>query len=224
MVGTESAQAAKLLQRTTGRSEFRIADYDYFALFGLDLSPAIAVKFSENFRIWRANARVSDKRLLSRPAFIESVAGQLRRTLAIVVATKLRAATERPIFVVPQPCPVEGVLAPLRGGLFDLGKTSGKSIRWEAAAAMGTELYRLFVRAAQTTVSSLGISFLEQPAETRTLGILTKETYRYFDPAKKVDYAHMNAEYGAAVLRHLVPQYRALTGGAAGKPVALSQA
>jgi hypothetical protein len=215
IVGTESARTTQLLQRVSGRDEFRIADFDYFALFGLGFSPSTVLTVFENFRVWRAGSKDAEKRLLSRPAFVESVAGQLRRSLAGTLGAKLRAETDRPIFIVPQPCPAEGVLVPSSANVLELSEPIAEFARWTTAVTAATDLQRLFVRAAQTAASSLGMSLLPQPAETLTSGIFTKEAYRYTSSVEKMDYAHMNAEYGKVVLRHLISKYHSL---AARKP------
>jgi hypothetical protein len=211
VVGTASKRAAQLLQRISGRGEFRIADFDYFALFGIGFSPSTVLTTFENFGVWRAGIEDPEKRLLSRPAFVETVAGQLRRSLAATLGAKLRAETDRPIFIVPQPCPAEGVLAPSSANILEIGEPIAEFVRWKAAATAAADLQRFFVRAAQSAASSLGVSLLPQPAETLTSGIFTKEAYRYTSSVQKMDYAHMNAEYGKVVLRHLIAQHHNLT-------------
>ncbi|WP_431304739.1 hypothetical protein [Sediminicoccus sp. BL-A-41-H5] len=93
-----------------------LADYDAFVVVGLGLSAKVVADAYATVRLWPHIER--GKTLVSEPCLEEILIGRIRRTGAFQLAKSLRLNVEKPIFVVPQPSPLEGFKTIIpKGGL-----------------------------------------------------------------------------------------------------------
>lgn len=187
----ENELLALSLQRTSGGREAIRDEYDCYLLHGLELSIVIALLM--------IRARKTDPAVPPWPpekqddAFHGALASAIRNTNAAKILMKLRQITTAPIFL--SPAPVSSVQLPaLRARL--VKRKESKS------------LVQLFETMCREIAQDRTAQFVAQPEITRDMdGIATRPDYsqspaRFSAALEGVeDKSHMNAEYGAAVLR-----------------------
>jgi hypothetical protein len=147
---------------------------------------------------YRCEDQVADGRIpMSNDRYRQVLEGLLRGFVAAEILMKLRQITDRPIDMIPAPMPSEATPAPIFARL----RKSGDA-HWIAAH---------FLSAAASVARDAGAGLLEQPAETlsnpiQTLLAYSRGSIRTFKGNLDIahgddDYQHMNAAYGALVLR-----------------------
>jgi hypothetical protein len=115
---------------------------------------------------------------------VDATAKKLRESLAAETVTKLRQITHAPITMTPMPCRI----------LAKQPRVQLHDVRLAAA----------FDQAANRVMAELGVVYLRQPEETRDGAFSTKAEYARDAQRFKGsddDGAHMNAAYGAIVMR-----------------------
>ena len=87
-------------------------------------------------------------------------------SLAADLARSLRQHTDKPIFLIPEPNPIEEIKRiPLTN---DRLKKAFESFQAVFQDEVGIEVYNAFVRAAEAVANDLSAKFLPQPADTLT--------------------------------------------------------
>ena len=185
------------LRLNRGKPDPAIApDYDRYLLCGMDYSLYYAMNKLMRFR---SEDQAADNRApLSGACYRLAMTGCLRATVSMQVARKLRAITALPMSIVPGPRISDATELKLYPKLEETG---------DAERIAG-----YFAAASDTLCREVDAQIVGQPPETlrdplRTLAVYAKDAPREFDeiarPEGWKDYQHMNAEYGALVLRAL---------------------
>jgi hypothetical protein len=214
--GVLAPKAARALTLAPhGGADIHIDQQDAFVIIGLGFS---ASKASRLYRDWRllADARGTD-RLASRALLTATVLDALLDTKAMGAAARLRAATRKPIFVIPSPVPQQRILS-----LEPVAETQRMRIFiWEPSfdPSIAARLEEIFVEAASAACARFGAAFIPQPSATRET-FFTKDAFREFNrqffdatvvvtPNALDDVSHANAAYGAHVLGAIEAALRA---------------
>jgi hypothetical protein len=195
LVATNPALLKSLELTSGGRTEIR-DEYDCYLLHGLELTIAIPLLILRKLRTERATPRWPAPAPAPAPgaqeAFRAMVAAAIRETIAVKILTMLRQITSAPIFVSPGPV-----------SHLQLSKLREWLVERQAAASL-TSLFEILCA---ETAAALDARFLPQPAITREAdGMATQQIYsqrpaRFGVKEPAEDKSHMDAEYGAAVLR-----------------------
>jgi hypothetical protein len=177
----------------TSGGQTRIAgDYDHYLIHGLEFGLSLVLELCrgvpgmQNPKGWQARVTAA--------SFTDTADAAIRNSLAIRTAAKLRQITAAPITLSPTPVS--------SARYSNLRRRLSENANAQAVAAV-------FSNACRRAVREMNGRFLPQPAETLDAdGLATKPAYSR-EPARFLirnpsdDAAHMNAEYGAAVLRNL---------------------
>lgn len=184
----------RYFRKTSGGRESIHGNYAAYLLHAMQFSVWKLEWFIRKER--PENQKRDARRPISSACFLECVLGILRDTRAVQTIAELRKITNGPITLTPQPMPSEDQSDSTLAYLDRIG---------DAAAVNDT-----FVAAANILAAELNIEFLPQPAEALAGPCKTKRLYstdsvrlagglRMAPPQD--DYHHMNAAYGALLLR-----------------------
>ena len=189
-----------------------LSDYDAFLIVGLRLSFQHAAKIYTRHRLWQHAAE--DHYIISEKALHSSIKDQLSLTLAVDLARSLRQHTDKPIFLIPEPNPIEEIKSiPLTT---DRLKRAHEHFQVVFQDEVGIEVYNAFVRAAEAVANDLSAKFLPQPADTLT-PVFSDNLYRVefkpkFAPLPGItrppmegDIFHLNSVFGHRVLKQIEP-------------------
>lgn len=192
-------QVRRSLERTGGAPEIDLSRYDMFLLVGVGLH----FRFLARLALF-ACVHPHDSpgyRLASRALLTEGFLPTVRGAAGWELARNLSAATDAPIYVMPEPFFGKGALAsgehPLVNHVHDVG--------------MGEAFGDVFDKACEKAFAPYG-RFVAQPRATRADFIFTADAYsldaiglkRMIDTDKEAredDYVHKNAAYGEEMLR-----------------------
>jgi hypothetical protein len=183
----------KRLAATSGKSGDIEAGYDAYMVCGLTLSSMRALHACNTKFIELRRAGVEDFSLAMEPA--------LRGAIAVDVVAKLRKITAAPIFLI--------------------GTPYGAHVRheqlWEKLKSRGHEevVARAYNLACGKIAEELSAAFVPQPPETvADNGFTTREAFFLFAldyvRSEKAEHTHMNAGFGAIVLRDVLEKARAV--------------
>jgi hypothetical protein len=189
-----------------------LSDYDAFVIVGLRLNFQPATKIYAKHRLWQH--ATEDHHIISEKALEASIKDQLSPTIAVDFARSLRQQTDKPIFLVPQPNPNEAIKT------MPLTSDQQRELheRWQVffEDEIGVDVYRAFVRAAESIAEDLSAKFLPQPADTMN-PVFTNNIYRVafkpkFEanpggpiPPRDGDILHANPLFGHRVLKQIEP-------------------
>ena len=190
-----SEQIRKRLAATSGKNGDIEAGYDAYVVCGLTLSAMRALHaYSTKFRELRQGG-VEDFALAMEPA--------LRGAIAVDVVAKLRQITKAPVFLVGTP----------------YGAYVRHEQLWEKLKGRGHEevMAQAYDMACRKIAGALSATFVPQPAETvAENGFTTREDFFLFAldyvRNEKAEHTHMNAAFGAIVLRDVLEKARAALG------------
>ncbi len=171
-------------------------DYDRYLLCGLDYSMRLTIN---SLRRFRSEDQTSDNRApISSGCYLTAMTGCLRDTILVQTARKVRAITQQPMTIIPAPRVSDAS-----------GVERFRRLRESGDAAL---VAGYFDRSSDILCQELDADILQQPAETlsnpvQTLALYSKDAPREFGDTPRPDgwqdYQHMNADYGALVLRDL---------------------
>jgi hypothetical protein len=187
----------KRLAATSGKDGDIEATYDAYVVCGLTLSAMRAVHAYD--------ARVAELRRLGRDEaagvedFAQAMEPVLRGAIAVDVIAKLRQITKAPIFLI--------------------GTPYGAYVRhvelWEALKVRKHEdvVAQAYDTVCKKIADELSAIFVPQPAETiADNGYTTREPFFLFPldyvRSEKAEHTHMNASFGAIVLRDVLEKAR----------------
>ena len=159
-------------------------------------------------------ARSRDHHIVSETALHSAIKDQLSLTVAADLARSLRQHTDKPIFLIPQPNPIEAIKRmPLTT---DRLKEAFERFQVFFQDEVGIEVYSAFVRAAEAVANDLSAKFLPQPADTLT-PVFSDNLYRVEfrpkftplpggpGPPEEGDIFHLNALFGHHVMKQIEP-------------------
>jgi len=189
-----------------------LSDYDAFLIVGLRFNFQQAAKIYTRHRLWQHATR--DHYIISEKALHSSIKDQLSLTLAVDIARSLRQHTDKPIFLIPEPNPIEEIKSiPLTT---DRLKKAHEHFQGVFQDEVGIEVYSAFVRAAEAVANDLSAKFLPQPADTLT-PVFSDNLYRVefkpkFAPVPGItrppmegDIWHLNSVFGHRVMKQIEP-------------------
>ena len=195
---------ADRMARKGSPTEVDLATFHRFVIMGVELSFGVCANIYGRFLPYE---RVSDERfgingpqLISQACMEAAISAQIQASGAMRLARLLRGATSKPIYVVPQPNPLEELKA-----LVPKTARQKRSIaKWSPLFPMPvtTEMYGVFTRLSHAAVASNGTTLVEQPPHTLSDGF-TRSIYKR---AKEDDVRHTNLAFGKEVLRALLDQ------------------
>src|SRR5262245_16454917 len=84
-----------------------LSDYDAFLIVGLRLNFQQAAQIYIHHRLWQHAAE--DHYIISEKALHSAIKDQLSCTIAVDLARSLRQQTDKPIFFIPEPNPIEEI-------------------------------------------------------------------------------------------------------------------
>ena len=189
-------RTAEMTSRTCGRHVTDLTEPDNFLIVGLGLRFAAVVTLYTKYRI-PAHALERQHFLLSLSALKAAIRGYVESTAAAHVAGCIRSVTKKPVFVMPEPLPSESV------------KNDGKERElWNNPHLVF--LHGLYVDAVNEVMRDYDVSSAFQPSHTIGTPPFTKKKYaqnaRQMWEGKEephTDGRHMNAEFGAEMLRSI---------------------
>lgn len=200
--------ARRLRQR--GDAEFRLDDFDAFAIVGLRVSLSGIVRIYRSFALWNHKVEEGVVRdghyLISRPALKSAAMDFLAESPALKIARKIRNNTTKPIFIVGQPCAMEtvkelAVVATTHPEKLTVReRRSWGNLRNTLDETIGRDLYEIYKEVASAVAAECGAIFVPQPDDTRT-GIFTKAQYRITKEVR--DDRHANVDFGRRVLAQM---------------------
>lgn len=182
-------RASRAMKRTSGLDSIR-GDYDGYLVHGLGLGVNFALSTLRIFRKQDAKRPLAD--IIADPEFCSQLESSICASRAVVALAKLRQISERPVLFSPLPLSMATECF-LREKLREAGQ--------------GPALTAAFHAAVTRALETLKTTFLPQPADTLADdGVATAEKFslapeRFGQANASADAAHMNAEYGEAVLR-----------------------
>ncbi|WP_428661136.1 hypothetical protein [Reyranella sp.] len=165
-----------------------------FIVVGLGLSPMHLASSYASVRLFNHMSR--GMTMVSLDCLEEILVARFRSTWSFKIARLLRANSDRPIVVVPQPALIETPKTAVSQGAQKRRRRS----RWQVLDDMnvGDMLFPLYERALAKAADYESVIAVPQPATTMT-GVRTKAEYQ----CKPDDYRHANKSYGAHMLGRL---------------------
>lgn len=185
------------LAYTSGKSGNIEPDYDAYVVCGLLLSFVRAMRaYREKSAEVRANGMAH---MAAKEAAIDAACDSLRPLLFAEVLAKLRQITAAPIFLIGTPLPA----LERHPNMENFGEKMRASLR----AAYET--------ASERVAKEFDVQFLRQPEETvGPIELTTKNEFYLlgteYARTEKAVHTHMNAAYGAIVLKDALERIRAL--------------
>jgi hypothetical protein len=185
---------ASLKRTSQGKSQIDSALYDRFIVCGMRYSIDKALQLYDNYRTEPESK--DDREPISLHCFMRAIEDNLRASVAIRTVEKLRAITHSPIALIPAPLRSEDSKSETLKRIYD--KRSPQYI------------CDLFARISDEFSKKFAFRLFPQPEMTKATPFETKSAYsrelvRLVAPVAAddddEDFDHMNAEYGAIVLR-----------------------
>ncbi|WP_219928984.1 hypothetical protein [Pseudoprimorskyibacter insulae] len=180
-----------------------LAEFDAVVFVAMSISVFTGLRIAQAHHVegWpgRGNAPLAE---LSSAAYRTSLTALAQDSLPGRMATALQGQINAPIFIVPQPCPAEGILTmPRRFPLFARLANDGNGPALLADLRAGLE------------AAFAGVHLLHQPEDTIAHGFLTRQRFSRGAVRLNVDaslppddFVHANAGYGRVVLERITPQ------------------
>ncbi|HEY1962759.1 MAG TPA: hypothetical protein VGG69_10095 [Rhizomicrobium sp.] len=202
------------LQSLWGTERFRPDDYDVLCLVGMGLSPRTLLRLYRFFRSSVHRNRTGQFRLLSPECFQAAANGRVASMVGAMLLSRLRDVSQRPVILVMQAAPC----LPFADG--------GPQPEWLTTMLTSGDDRLLLESFVDAVRRFPGANFLMQQPEITSLNLfVTKPEYaagsQRLDPSfsehEDEDTSHMNATYGALVVRdvHELLRREGLAGGRA---------
>lgn len=208
-------EATSAFARLGGNDGIDLRAYDAFAISGCMVALSLATSLYRRMH-WiglpsvekHANLGPASQLLISRAAAVETLAACYANRLGLLFLAKLRAHTEKPIYLISQPRVSADILT--------IRDPSTQAHRLGHRAGDSPEISSLFEQAAKRAVTGAGGTYLPQPAVTISHDILTHVDYihgaKRLTASGKVnqpvtDIRHANAHYGALVIDQLSSEF-----------------
>lgn len=191
----------KSFRRTSGGFDsIEMDTYDAFLIVGLGFGWSPLHRLSSLYRTVDQNGRSGFRHLISSDCLGEAIEGAVTQSGAVRLIHLLRTATDRAIYLCPQPLPWEEVREP------------GAASLWNDMVDLGPVLSARFDQASEALARLHKAVVVRQPAETVADGYFTKSSYKLGSTRLVAegenhgprDYVHMNAEYGRLLALRIV--------------------
>lgn len=178
-----------------GATEIDPTAFDAFLLVGMFVRLRRAVKVYQTHRM-PAHADKSH-RVISRATLGAAVAGHIEESAAANTIAKLRTLTKSPVGLIPEPLPSENIIPTDRF--------------WEGDYM--PFLHDVYMEQLHRFVEKHGVDLAVQAPDSMVRGAFTNARYsigavrlRGGNVSEQEDFQHMNADFGAEILRDLLPR------------------
>jgi hypothetical protein len=212
----KAAEAERFLRSTSGgRASAALLDYDVVVLVAMGFSFAIALDVYASYRADDQKNSDGEFELVS-PAYFDEIAkARFAHASAVTYLKKIRKALQgrdTKIWLYPEPMPCISVLTSDVVPASKLETLRIASLKQAVAWHDEEALLRAFA-AMRADLAQRGHAIFEQPAETRISTIFSRPEYargsvRLTKNLNRAhpedDYMHMNANYGAIVVRQIL--------------------
>lgn len=190
-----------------GQSEIDLDAYDCFLIQGAGISVSLIMRsIYLQFRSER-HAMPGGNILVSDACFSDAVKGLFLSSVAVRLADDISAAVEKPVYLVPGPCPSDGLLSARKA----TKKVWREAIQnWQKIHAAGDDLVLADqYKAGLDAVRAVGYRLIDIPEELYGGPCFTKHEYCHgsewlqdnkYETSPDDDYLHMNSRYGAKLL------------------------
>ncbi len=210
---TDDPKALALIRDRNVSIDVDLDRHDAFVVVGLGLSPRICAEIYRYARPFRHST--SDFELVSEACFRSILGRAISSTTAFSICKMLREHSKKPIYIVPQPAPLE-VLETWTMPQKPRGREPRAKIwaRFQRYADL-LEVYRpfideeagpfameLFEKALETSSHRWGVNPIAQPKDTLHKA-LTKSCYVRDKGSRALDVVHTNSDFGAKILQQL---------------------
>jgi hypothetical protein len=212
----KSERAQQMFRVTSGGSiEVVPGDYDLIVFVGLSYSHEPLLDLYESYRGDDQGNPEGDFQLVSTSYFIAMCKSRLSRIAAIDYRAQMLAAGT-PIWIYPTPMPGENAPNMQSESQTPTGLRRFALLQQAARWGDGCSLFDIFASAGHAFERE-GIVVFEQPAETRVSGIFTRGEFNRNAPHVAAlaghvhdqgNFSHMNADYGAIVIRQILERWR----------------
>lgn len=193
----KSPKLLEFMTRTSSKREIS-GDYDYYVVCGLQFR---VFKADHLFSRYRSESHARDERIpLSDDCFFRTLYAQLSDCEAGKTIVKLKKITSSPIVMMPQPMCAEGYT----------------EIEWLTRAESNRDdrsIAKFFDQACRKFGEELGVRVVVQPEVTKSRHLRTKAIYsrgacklRAGATSEGQDFFHMNADFGAVMIRQALPE------------------
>ncbi|SDD84579.1 hypothetical protein [Kordiimonas lacus] len=191
-----------------GQAEIDLEAYDCFLVQGAGIGINLIMRTIYSFFRSERHAMSGGNVLVSEACFSDAVKGLFLSSVAARLADEIAAAVDTPAYLVPSPCPSEGLLSAT--------KTSKKvwmeiMRNWQKIHAAGDHIVlEDQYRAGLDAVRAQGYRLIDIPAEFYSAPCFTKHEYckgsewlqdAKYEASPDDDYLHMNGRYGATLLK-----------------------
>jgi hypothetical protein len=186
-----------------GKTEIDIDQYDAFVLVGLTFSIAYLNMLAYSYRYDGMKKALPRQILVSEDCFFASAKGILFQTTAIKVLKMLREASDKPIFIIPEPFPSRATPRD------SVGKLGEYIFAEENGYSKG--FVEIFARVSGEIQDMFNVQIMSQPGETIQDCIFTRHEFsravaeNIGNNERIPEYAllHNNADWGKLVLHDL---------------------
>lgn len=196
-----SGPLRQTMLETCGRAEAALEEFDAVAVVGLQFGVRRCARLFATHRVWtEAEPTAGEPFLVSHECMVAAARERLRQTVAVSLASELRAVTSASVAIVAQPGMSERVLE----------DESEAGELWRDLHAGGCEAEVLAVYERACAGLAEGVELVHQPPATAVHRILTRREYdRGQDeigerPMTSFQLGHMNTAYGHRALRSLL--------------------
>lgn len=195
--------AGDQMQRYSGAGTLPLLGYDAFVVVGLNVKilPALTLRKESRWPALPSLAAVEDiaaldQTLISDQAACAILSRVLQASAGFLLAARLRAAFDRPVYIIGHPC-----LHPAAGGdRYGLHYGIPRTI----SNGDGPAINQLFRRAVNHAAGAIGARFIHQPTQTLRHALWTDPAFMAgARPDGTMDLGHPNAAYGALMLNTL---------------------
>jgi hypothetical protein len=212
-----SERAKSYFRRTSGGQEIvTLADYDAIVLVGLGFSLGTILDIYAAYRNDDQHNPDGDFQFVSNAYFIEVAKSRFSRGTACAYRSHMLRELQpakAEIWIYPKPFPCPSALdyeSPPRNDL-EGRRLHGlkQAVKWQDDESLDVAF-----SAARAALEREGLVIFQQPPDTRTSNIFTRQEFSNHSPSltglnvPENDYSHMNAGYGAVVVRQILDRLR----------------
>lgn len=203
-----SEKALKTSRALWGHESVDCQEFSAICLLGMGSNIRTLHPLVSDFRA--TNARIVDERhVISADTYRAAVVGLFEQSLIGFTARNVRSATEKPMFVIPQPAPDHKIIAEATADNAKPGRK--KRIRWLQELVNSDEADLLSALVPDGLLKATkAIGYIPQPHETLQTPFTTKSEFMTGSKRlissrahERADNIHANARYGQMVLESI---------------------
>ena len=183
----------------TARKPFiSVDEYDAFVCVDCTLSVTILFSLAQIYRYDRPHGSPHHQLLISEACFKAAIAGLMKQTWSMQIASMLRGMTTKPVYVIPEPFASSDVPETANGkaGLYIIGKNNGYL----------EEFGKIFSEICADLQKETKVTVLQQPPETVQDHVFTRREYAQSSLIERPedDLLHTNERWGELMILNLM--------------------